>query len=262
MVRGLLLIAVCALLTCRAYAMGWEESGKVAALFDAAGVHGTFVLYDVTAQRLIGHDQARAEARFVPASTFKVPHSLIGLSVGAVSSVDEVLAYGGKPQPFKTWERDMGLRDAIALSNVPIYQNLARRIGLTRMQEQLARLHYGNGEIGTSVDTFWLQGPLQISAIEQTRFLAELAQGTLPFPASIQESVREIVLLEGNDHWRLYGKTGWENAPGPGAGWWVGWVWRDGHVYAFALNLDIRQAADADKRVALGKASLKALGVL
>jgi beta-lactamase class D len=257
-----LLAVVFVLFTFRAYAIGWEESDKVAAIFKGSGVNGTFVLYDVTAQRVIGYGKARAETRFVPASTFKVPHSLIGLSVGAVESVDEVLPYGGHPQPFKTWEKDMGLRDAITLSNVPIYQSLARRIGLTRMSENLSRLDFGNGEIGTSIDTFWLNGPLKISAVEQTRFLAKLAQGALPFPRSVQKSVREIVLMERGENWALYGKTGWENAPNRGIGWWIGWVQKGDRVYAFALNMDIQQATDAKKRVELGKASLKALGIL
>jgi beta-lactamase class D len=33
-------------------------------------------------------------------------------------------------------------------------------------------------------------------------------------------------------------------------------------VYAFALNMDMQQASEASKRVELGKASLKALGIL
>ncbi len=101
------------LLTVPAYALEWQESAEVAQLFHTTEVTGTFVLYEVTAQRLIGHNRARAETRFVPASTFKIPNTLIGLSVGAVKTVDEVLPYGGKPQPIKTWEKDMSLREAI-----------------------------------------------------------------------------------------------------------------------------------------------------
>src|SRR5690606_10185028 len=119
---------------------------------------------------------------FVPASTFKIPNTLIGLATGAVKSVDEIFPYGGQPQPFKTWEKDMGLREAITLSNVPVYQELARRIGLERMQLNLLNMDFGNNEIGTVVDRFWLDGPLKISAVEQTRFLAKLAQGQLLFP--------------------------------------------------------------------------------
>ena len=246
-----------------AAATGWEDKPELGELFRSAEVNGTFVLYDVTANTYIGHDKVRAEKQYVPASTFKIPNSLIGLSVRAVKSVDEVLPYRGDPNPFiKAWGKDMGLREAIALSNVPIYQELARRIGLERMQENVSRMDYGNKEIGGSVDTFWLNGPLKISAIEQTQFLAKLAQGALPFPQACQKSVREIVLLDQGENWKLYGKTGWQNAPDHGVGWWVGWLQKkDGHIYAFALNIDIKKASDASKRVELGKASLKMLGI-
>lgn len=177
------------------------------------------MLYDVDAGRFVGYNQSRSKVRFVPASTFKIPNSLIGLSVGAVKSVDDVLPYGGDPQPFDAWEKDMGLREAIALSNVPIYQELARRVGLARMRENVSKLDFGNEDVGEVVDTFWLEGPLKISAVEQARFLARLAQRKLPMPENIQESVREIVLLEHGEDWELYGKTGWENAPGRGIGW-------------------------------------------
>ena len=255
--------AVVFLFTLQAQAADWKESPEVGELFKSAGVNGTFVLYDVTALTYAGHNRDRAQTRFVPASTFKIPNSLIGLSVGAVKSVDEVLPYKGNPHPFiKAWVKDMGLREAIVLSNVLIYQELARRIGLERTRENVARMDYGNKEIGASVDNFWLSGPLKISAVEQTQFLTKLAKDALPFPQEFQKSVREIVFLDQGPNWKLYGKTGWENAPGQGVGWWVGWVQKNGQICAFALNMDIREASDATKRVELGKASLKALGLL
>ena len=156
----------------------------------------------------------------------------------------------------------MGLKEAIVLSNVPIYQELARRIGLELMRDNVVRMDYGNKEIGTTVDTFWLDGPLKISAVEQAQFLAKLAQGALLFSQDVQKSVREIALLDKGGNWALYGKTDWKNAPGPGIGWWVGWVQKDGRIYAFALNIDIQKESDLSNRLELGKASLKALGIL
>lgn len=254
--------AAVVLFACAAHATGWKDSREVGDIFRHAGVHGTFVLYDVSAQMFTGHERGRAETRFVPASTFKIPNTLIGLATGAVKSVDEILPYGGAPQSFKTWEKDMGLREAIVISNVPIYQELARRIGLERMKDYVSRLDYGNREIGAAVDTFWLAGPLKISAVEQTQFLAGLAQDALPLSKEIQGAVREIVLLEQGTNWKLYGKTGLGNVAGVRIGWWVGWAQRDDRVYAFALNMDVRSESDIGKRVELGKASLKALGLL
>jgi len=246
----------------QAHATDWKENPEVTELFKNADVDGTFVLYDVAAQQFIGHNQARAKTRFIPASTFKIPHTLIGLYVGAVQSVDEALPYGGHPQPIKAWEKDMGLRDAIVISNVPIYQELARRIGLERMRKNILNLGFGNGEIGTNVDSFWLEGPLKVSAIEQTQFLAKLAQGELKLPQNLQNNVREITLIEQGENWTLHAKTGLKNASGQGIGWWVGWVQKRNRIYAFAMNMAIHKASDANKRIELGKASLKAFGIL
>lgn len=243
-------------------AQHWQESEAVAQLFRKAGVRGTFVVYDAAQDRFRGHNLKRARQRFIPASTFKIPNSLIGLSTGAVSSADEVLPYGGKPQMFDIWEQDMGLRDAIRISNVPIYQELARRIGLKRMREGVEKLGFGNHDIGDSVDTFWLEGPLKISALEQCLFLVRLAAGQLPIDQSVQQTVRDMVQIESGEDWHLYGKTGWATSPDPDVGWWVGWVQGPGGVHAFALNIDMLADEDRGKRVELGKNSLRVLGIL
>ena len=69
-------------------------------------------------------------------------------------------------------------------------------------------------------------------------------------------------MLEQGKEWKLYGKTGWQNAPGPGIGCRVGWVEKDGDLYAFALSIDIGKPSDALERTRPGKAVLKLLGVI
>lgn len=242
--------------------LDWHASAELSELFADAGVNGTFILYDVSAERIICHNRPRTGKRFIPASTFKIPNSLIGLSTGAVNDVEELIPYGGKPQFLKVWEQDMGLRDAIRVSNVPVYQELARRAGLQRMREYLALLDYGNQDTGSLVDRFWLEGPLEISAWEQVIFLARLARLKLPLSTDVQQSVIDIIRIDQGDNWVLYAKTGWANTPEPDLGWWVGWVVKDQDIFSFALNIDMPESADADKRVQLGRASLEVLGVI
>jgi beta-lactamase class D len=235
----------------------------VTALFRDSGVDGTFVLLDEGRGELRGHNQSRVEQRFSPASTFKIANALIGLSLGAVRSVDEVIPNTGEANPFmREWLEPMGLRGAMKVSNVPLYQELARRIGLQRMRETIVRLGYGNQQIGSDVTTFWLRGPLAISAVEQTRFLSRLAHWTLPFPAQGQRQVAEITRVDSGPGWSLHAKVGWQNAPGAGVGWWVGWVQKGDQITPFALNIAMAGAADAPKRERLGRSSLQALGIL
>lgn len=259
----------------------WREAPELREVFERAGVDGTFVLFDLEAETFVGWNEARARTRYLPASTFKVANTLIGLTTGTVESVDEVLPYGGRPQRLEIWEQDMPLRDAIRVSNVPVYQELARRIGPERMRAELERLGYGNAEIGERVDMFWLVGPLEISAVEQVRFLADLALGNLPASEEAQAATREILEIESGAHddgasWTLFAKTGWANAPDPDVGWWVGWVELSSapegsddavgegptRILPFAVNLDMPENGDAKKRTEIGKACLRILGVL
>lgn len=220
---------------------------------------GTFVLLDVQGNRMIVVDKARAQERFIPASTFKIANSLIALETGAVRDEHEIIPYGGRPQPFPQWERDMPMTEAIRVSNVPVYREIARRIGLERMRHWVELLHYGNRDIGQVEDRFWLDGPLAISAIEQAQFLARLTQGFLPVSPEAQATVRNMLKLEDRDGMELYGKTGWAMDAHPQIGWLVGWVVKNGRTYTFALNIDIRRKRDADQRLPIARALMEKL---
>lgn len=240
----------------------YPEAPEIEKFFADKGVQGTFALLDPSTDTITVLNETRAKQRFTPASTFKIANSLLGLDTGAVKSVDEGLPYGGKPQRFKAWERDMNLRDAIKASNVPIYQELARRIGLERMRAGVKKLGYGSMEIGNEVDRFWLDGPLAISAVEQTEFLGRLLEDKLPVNAEATRAVKEITLLEKTETYELHGKTGWVFDAKQQIGWWVGWVERDGKFYPFALNIDMKGDDDAAKRISIGRDCLKALNKL
>ncbi|MGV8743992.1 hypothetical protein ACV35G_30750, partial [Pseudomonas aeruginosa] len=74
---------------------------------------------------------------------------------------------------------------------------------------------------------------------------------------------RAMTPLERGPGWELPGKTGGCVDCTPELGWWVCWVKRNERLYGFALNIDMPDGeADIGKRVELGEASLKALGIL
>ncbi|WP_199032631.1 OXA-60 family carbapenem-hydrolyzing class D beta-lactamase [Ralstonia sp. ASV6] len=230
-------------------------------VFDETGVTGTFVLMDISADRTYVVDLSRAARRIHPASTFKIPNSLIAFDTGAVRDDHEVVPYGGKPQPYKRWEHDMPLPEAIRASNVPIYQEVARRIGAERMQAYVDAFDYGNRQIGSVIDQFWLRGPLEISAFEEARFTSRLALKQLPVTPRTWDWVHRMLLIEKQGDAALYAKTGVATEYQPEIGWWVGWVERAGQVYAFALNIDMPNEVDMAKRIPLGKRLMQALAV-
>jgi beta-lactamase class D len=241
----------------------WQDSEECAEQFTQRNLYGTFVLYDAAGDQVIGHNRTRAQISFIPDTTFEIPHVLIGLGSGMVRNADVVLPYGGQPQPVKAWEQNMSLRDAVKFSNVAIFQELARRVGLKDMRVAINSFQYGNGEIGNIVDDFWLVGPLKISALEQVEFLTRFGQLQLPLlQQRTQVAARNLLFLEYGNNWALYGKTGWATTEDPKVGWWVGWVQKGDAIYSFALNIDMPNMTDGPKRIELGKACLKVLGVL
>ncbi len=227
------------------------------------GAEGAFVGYDVAAGRMFLINASRALQRFSPASTFKIANSLIALETGVIKDENEIIPYRSDDLPlFKEWPRDMSMRDAIKMSNVPIYQELARRVGLARYREWLARLSYGNREISEAINRFWLDGSLAISAVEQVYFITALAQRKLPMSIRSQDIVRDILKYETVGDHRIYAKTGWCAACRPQIGWWVGWVERKGRIFAFALNIDIARPEDLDKRIPIAREFLSKLDAL
>ena len=244
-------------------AFDFTENKKIGEIFEKNKLVGTFVLYDVQNNNFIGHNRKRAEIQFSPASTFKIYNSLIGLNTEVVKNVDDVFyKYSGEKVFLKSWTQDSNLRYAIKVSQVPAYQLLAKKIGIKKMQEEINKLNFGNKKIGTKVDQFWLKGPLKISAIEQCGLLTKLAKNELPYTKDIQKQVQEIITLEKTSNWTLYGKTGWatSNIEIP-VGWFVGWVEKNGEIYSFALNLDMKKSKDLPKREEIVKESLEILNI-
>ena len=237
------------------------ERPELESVFSEQNVIGTFVLFDVSKNEILLINRSRALKPVIPASTFKIANALIALETKVVRDENEVIPYGGRPQRIKSWERDMSMRDGITISNVPVFQELAARIGVKRYKEWLKRLDYGNGLVGSDVKTFWLDGSLKISAVEQVKFLAKLAQQSLPASKRSQIVVADIIKQETKAGTTLYGKTGWTSATTPELGWFVGWVESEQGSRSFAMNMDMNSKADARKPVEIAKIILKKLFV-
>jgi beta-lactamase class D OXA-228 len=90
----------------------------------------------------------------------------------------------------------MTLAQAMQASAVPVYQELARRIGLDLMSKEVKRVGFGNTQIGQQVDNFWLVGPLKITPEQEAKFAYQLAKKTLPFDDAVQQQVKDMLYVE------------------------------------------------------------------
>lgn len=228
-------------------------------LLDEAGVTGAILIQRVSDGREWAGGAERLDERFIPASTFKIPNSLILLQSGTVSGLDEALVWDGTEHPFAAWNQDQTFTQAFQRSTVWAYQHWTRQLGHEAMSRQMAALGYGNTAIGetASVDRFWLDGPLEISAREQIGFLTRLQARTLPFDTAQMETVITMMEQASGEGWALRGKTGWRFGGEPDIGWYVGWLEFEGEAWAFALNIDMPDPASQVRlRAAIVEAAL------
>lgn len=229
------------------------------------GYEGTFVLYDEINDQYTIYNEQQSNARLSPCSTFKIYNSLIALESGVVDKEDvfTLIKWDGTQYPFPAWNRDQTLSSAMSNSVVWYYQELARRVGVEKMQYFIDQLHYGNQDISGGIDHFWLRSSLTISAKEQVELLKQLYNGTLPFTAENMAIVRKIIVLSADNNLTFSGKTGSGYQDGQYIlGWFVGSLEKDGHKYYFATNIVNNQAADGGKAREITKLILKDLGLL
>jgi beta-lactamase class D len=239
-----------------------EELGKH---FTDAGTAGTFVGYKVDDYLVIASDKDRSGEAKLPASTFKIPNSVIALDTGVVGDPDkDIFKWDGVTRIIEPWNRDHTLRSAIAVSAVPVYQEIARRIGAERMQKYLNLFEYGNRNIGGGIDQFWLTGDLRIDPVQQVDFVDRLQRVALPVSRRSQELVCDILPAAKVGDSTIRAKSGLLGAEigKPSLGWMVGWAEKGDARTVFALNLDIREQRHIADRMKLSQACLADIGAI
>jgi beta-lactamase class D len=198
---------------------------------------GNFTVYNLERYR---------DSAFLPASTFKIVNSLIGLQTGVISGDSMVIAWDGVQRSHPEWNKDLTWYEAFRLSAVPYFQEVARRIGKDTMQFWLDSLSYGTKKITSKIDTFWLDHSLKIRPDEELGLVKQLYFNQLPFFRNYQETVKRAMLFEDKPEYRLSYKTGWgswDETHKKHIGWVVGWIEENKHPYFFVLNLE---SADPD----------------
>jgi beta-lactamase class D len=220
--------------------------------FDQYHVTGTFGLYNNgQAQFTIYNLKTFTDSAYLPASTFKIVNSLIGLQTGVISNEKMVIPWDHVVRSNPDWNKDLSMEEAFKVSAVPYYQEVARRIGKDTMQHWLDSLgyaaKYGRAVIKNDIDSFWLDNNIKITADEQLGLVKRLYFDQLPFQKRVQTIVKNVMLQEQNSNYSLSYKTGWGySGNGNSIGWVVGWIEENKHPYFFVLMVE--GAHDADMK--------------
>lgn len=237
------------------------EQANWQATFTKFSAKGTLVVLDerATPAKLLVFNPERATQRMSPASTFKIPHSLMALDAGVLKDEFQLFRWDGVERSFAGHNQDQNLRSAMRTSALWVYEIFAKQIGEKRAAQYLQKMGYGNADPSTDKGAYWVDGKLAISAYEQVGFVKKLYLNQLPFAKEHQLLVKDMMINEARKEWILRAKTGWEGR----FGWWVGYVeWPTGPVF-FALNIDTpERMKDLYKREAIVREVLQSIQAL
>lgn len=228
-----------------------ELDASLQGFLRAESVTGVVALFDSADEKLRCSDLARCKKGYLPASTFKIAHTLIGVEEGKIESAETPFKWDGIEYTVQDWNQDHTLRTAMQVSCVPCYQSLARSIGEEKEKAWLAKLGYGNAQVTGGVDKFWLEGGLRITPIEQIDFVWRLDHGELPVSEKARGITLDVLTVSQNDSYTLRAKTG--RACDPDTGWYVGYLESGERKVFFAVTIDGLDSG-ADPAVDLGSA--------
>jgi beta-lactamase class D len=214
-------------------------------LFDAFKVEGSFALYDLNNDSYVFCNEAQFKQPFIPASTFKICNSLIGLETGVIKDESFVIPWDGVVRQVVEWNKDQDMKTAFRNSTVPYYQELARRVGGKRMKYWLNKAQYGNADTSGGIDKFWLTGGLRITPEQQIAFLVRLFKNNLPFSMRTIDIVKRIMIAQDTTGYVLRAKTGWSEQDNRSIGWYVGYLETTTGTYFFATCI---QCADKENQ--------------
>ena len=214
-------------------------------VLDSANVKGAILIYDSQANIYYSNDFAWARKGKLPASTFKIPNSIIALETGVVTNDSTLFKWNGEKRHMRSWEQDLIFKDAFHLSCVPCYQDVATQIGVERMNAYLDKFNYGEIDVDTTnIRNFWLQGNARITSFRQINFLSRFYASELPISERTENIMKNMMVIEQRKDYCLSGKTGWSIRSGNNNGWFVGRLKTADKEYFFATNIEPGEGFD------------------
>jgi len=196
--------------------------------YEAHGIKNACIMIrDNNHESVDYYNKERCMERFMPASTFKIMGSLVGLETAIAPDEQYVIPWDSVVRGRDTCNRNMSMREAFRVSCYGYFKAIADKAGRKTLQEYLDTVKYGNMELGKEFDAAWVtDGVLKISADEQVGFVKRLYFNELPFSERTQRIVRSMMLWEETPEYRLSYKTGTGEIGDKYIYWVVGFVER------------------------------------
>lgn len=214
--------------------------GGMAALVPAPVIHAaeicTAIADAATGKVLMQRGDCRRQV--TPASTFKIPLSLMGYDAGFLKDAQapELPFRQGYVDWRPSWRSAAGPAKWMSESVVWYSQQITQALGKARFAAYTKRFGYGNQDVSgdaghDGLTASWLESSLRISPLEQLSFLGKLVNRQLGVSGHAYAMTAQLTQSgQSPEGWRINGKTG----SGSGYGWYVGWASRGARSYVFA----------------------------
>ena len=203
-----------------------------------------------------------------PASTFKIPISLMGFDAGFMKDerTPSLPFREGYADWVASWRATTDPQRWMTESVVWYSRKATEALGAERFAGYVTRFNYGNRDVSgdpgrnNGLTNAWLSSSLRITPREQLAFLGRLVRRDLPVSAHALPMTERLVDLGPQPGgWHVYGKTG--AAPsqdsdgtrisGKPWGWFVGWATKGERRIVFArLTRDTTRPATSPGRAA------------
>ncbi len=254
------------------------EDSSLKKYFDSASLSGSFGMFDNGQGHFTIYNLPRfRDSAYLPAATFDILQSLIGVQTGLVkddsalivtdltsadltstdgASADRAIANRGPvkadsaqllsgqlaatPATAQVCDAHMiTLQQAFQYSCEKAFSQLALRTGKDTLKKWIDSLGYGNKNISGPIDSFWLNNHLKVTSDEQLGLVKKLYFDQLPFFQHTQVVIRRMMQRESNSNYLLSYKTAvGVKEDGHAIGWIQGWIEENKHPYFFVLNLE------------------------
>ena len=227
--------------------IGFDKDALEGAIDASFGGIGTCVVIDdaKTGREVYRYNSYGVCAgKMPPCQTYEIAGDLMGLDAGLVDPTTKV-KWDGTPQPVSSWQQDTDLKGAFQDSIGWWQAGIAQKLGQDAVRQNLRRLGYGNGEVGSSLSSFWMGpsqgGQLGISTYEQAAFLHRLYAGQLPVKPASAQAVQQVMVDETRAAATISGKGGDCATLSDSSrivAWYVGRLTSGAHDWTFAASLE------------------------
>lgn len=198
------------------------------------GINGCAVFYNVKQNSYDIYNLDLCKEQISPYSTFKIISTLMGLSKDIFSNVEF------------TQSVDVTLQEAFKKSYVWYFEKVMSLLERDYVQKTLENIGYGNTNLSVweenNHNKFWIASSLKISSLEQVEVLSKLFEDDRYFTKNVIEQVEDLMLVEENDYYSVYGKTG---SASKKDAWFVGFFKKETEKTYFAVRI-----ADETQKVA------------